>query len=111
MKKDLWIEAEEWADGEWDVEDVNTDVKVTFSDSSVWMATFFTYRNIQSLREKNVKTGESMNGAYFHASEMVLIDIASKERIYEVINYLIDNGEFESVFTKYPDVDSEEDHS
>ena len=52
-----------------------------------------------------------MNGAYFHASDMVLIDTASKERIYELINYLIDNGEFESVFTNYPDIESEEDDS
>ena len=44
------------------------------------------------------------------APNSVLIDIVSKERIHEVINYLIDNGEFESVFTKYPEVDSEEDY-
>lgn len=29
--------------------------------------------------------------------------------ITEVIDYLIDSGEFESVFTKYQDVDVEED--
>ncbi|KQL34416.1 hypothetical protein [Psychrobacillus sp. FJAT-21963] len=108
--KHIWIEAEEWEDSEWDIEDENTDIKVTFSDRTVWMATFFTYRNIESQREKNAKSGECMNGAYFQASDMVLIDIVSKERIYEVINYLIDNGEFESVFTKYTDIDSEEDY-
>ncbi|MFF2755214.1 hypothetical protein ACFVR1_15855 [Psychrobacillus sp. NPDC058041] len=108
--RNIWIEAEEWESKEWDVEDVNTDVKVTLPDRSVWMATFFTYKNIQNLREKNEKTGECMNGTYFQASDMVLIDIASRERIVEVIKYLTDSGEFESVFTKYPDVDAEEDH-
>lgn len=108
--KHIWIEAEEWENAEWDIEDENTDVKVTFSDRTVWTATFFTYKNIQSLREKNEKTGECMNGTYFQASDMVLIDIASRDRIVEVIDYLTDSGEFESVFTKYPDVDVEEDH-
>lgn len=57
LTKNIWIEAEEWAEGEWNFEDDNTDVKVTFSDRSVWIATFFTYKNIQTLREKNIKTG------------------------------------------------------
>ncbi|WP_370627084.1 hypothetical protein [Psychrobacillus sp. INOP01] len=51
-----------------------------------------------------------MSGAYLWSSDMVLIDIVSRERLYEVIDYLIYNGEFESAFTKYPDVDVEEDH-
>ncbi|MFC0273767.1 hypothetical protein ACFFIX_20480 [Metabacillus herbersteinensis] len=39
---------------------------------------------------------------------MVLIDIASRERIVEVIEYFLDNGEFESVFTRYPDEEVED---
>ena len=108
--KHIWIEAEEWAEGEWNVEDANLEVIVTFSDLSKWIASFFTYKNIQTLREKNVKTGECMKGAYLWSSDMVLIDIASRERIYEVIDFLIENDEFESVFTRYSDVDVEDDY-
>ncbi|WP_051404893.1 hypothetical protein [Bacillus cihuensis] len=71
---------------------------------------FFHLQNIQTLKEKNAKTGECMKGAYLWSSDMVLIDIASRERIYEVIDYLIENDEFESVFTRYPDVDVEDDY-
>ncbi len=106
----IWIAAEEWAEGEWNVEDDNLDVIVTFSDRSKWIASFFTYKNIQTLREKNAKTDECMKGAYLWSSDMVLIDIASRERIYEVIDYLIENDKFESVFTRYPDVDIEDDY-
>ncbi|WP_179194920.1 hypothetical protein [Bacillus sp. EAC] len=105
-----WIEAEQWNQDEWNFEDGNTDVIVTFSDRSKWIATFFTYKNIQTLREKNIKTGECMNGSYFRASDMVLIDFVSRERILEVIEYLIDNNEFEYTFTRYPDVELEEDY-
>ncbi|MFC0273766.1 hypothetical protein ACFFIX_20475 [Metabacillus herbersteinensis] len=46
--KHIWIETEEWAEGEWDVEDDNLDVIVTFSDRSKWITSFFTYKNILS---------------------------------------------------------------
>ena len=109
-RKHIWIEAEEWAEGEWNIEDDNTDVIVTFSDRSKWIASFFTYINIQTLREKNKQTGESMNGAYFWSSDMALIDFVSRERIVEVINYLIENDEFNSVFIRYPNVEPKDDH-
>jgi hypothetical protein len=108
-RKHIWIEAEEWAEGEWNIEDVNLDVIVTLSDRSKWIASFFTYKNIQTLREKNRLTGECMLGAYYWASDMVLIDTASRERILEVIDYLLENDEFVSIFTRYPDVEPEED--
>jgi hypothetical protein len=38
-----------------------------------------------------------MKGTYFWASDMVLIDIASRERILEVIDYLLENDEFDSI--------------
>lgn len=34
--KHIWIEAEEWAEGEWSIEDDNLDVIVTFSDRLVF---------------------------------------------------------------------------
>jgi hypothetical protein len=109
-KKHIWIEAEEWAKGEWNSEDANLDVIVTFSDRSKWVASFFTYKNILTLSGKNKHTGENMNGAYLWSSDMVLIDIASRERILAVINYLIENDEFESVFNRYPDVEPGDDY-
>ena len=50
MKKDdqsytIWIEAEEWAPGEWTPEDDNTDVMVTWEDGRRWVASFFSYKN------------------------------------------------------------------
>ncbi|GCE20897.1 hypothetical protein [Dictyobacter kobayashii] len=95
----IWIEAEEWAPGEWTPEDDNTDVIVTYQDGRRWVATFFTYQNIATLTEKNKKTGECFSGAYFWASDMVLIDVVSRQRIEEVIDYLIKENEFECTFT------------
>ena len=51
----IWIEAEQWEIGTWDSEDTNTDVIVVFPDRTKWIASFVTYKNIQTLREKNVQ--------------------------------------------------------
>ncbi|MDR6724240.1 hypothetical protein J2W91_002702 [Paenibacillus amylolyticus] len=109
LEKIIWIEAEQWAKGQWDIDDVNTDVTVVFSNRMKWITSFFTYKNIQTLREKNTKNGECMNGGYFYSSDMVLINIGSKERIYEVVNFLIETEKFETVFTRYPDVELMDD--
>ncbi|MFJ7666563.1 hypothetical protein ACIQXI_05610 [Lysinibacillus sp. NPDC097195] len=105
----IWIEAENWSEGEWDIENTNLDVIVTFPNRSKYLASFFTYQNVISLTERYKETGENMEGAYFSASDMVLIDIASRERIYQLIDYLIDNDTFKSVFTRCPDVEIDED--
>ncbi|QCR31928.1 hypothetical protein [Lysinibacillus sp. SGAir0095] len=51
-----------------------------------------------------------MNGTYFWSSNMVLIDLVSRERIVEVINYIIQNNELNSVFARCSNVENENDH-
>jgi hypothetical protein len=107
MKKDdqsytIWIEAEAWAPGAWTPEDDNTDVIVTWKDGRRWGASFFSYKHIQTLTEKNKQTGECFSGAYFWASNILLIDRVSRQRIEEVINHLIKEDEFEVIFTPLP---------
>ena len=109
MKRYVWIEAEEWPEDSWDCNDCNTDVIVVFPDRSKWIASFFTYLNIETLRQKNIQTGECMNGSYFWSSDMVLIDVISRERIEKLIDHLIEQDNFQSVFNRYPDVDAEDD--
>src|SRR6185295_19098650 len=70
----IWIEAEEWAPGEWNPFDANSDVLVSFEHGRTWVATFFSYKNIQSLVDKYRVTGESLSGKYFWASDLILVD-------------------------------------
>ena len=86
---DVWIEAEQWAEGELDPFDDNSDV----------IATFYTYKNITTLTEKNRKTGECLNGSYLWASDMILIDEIRREKIEKVIDDLIISGDFENAFS------------
>ena len=105
----LWIEAEECAPGEWNPADGNSDVIVTFSDGTRWVASFFSYANIDSLTAKNRITGECLAGRYFWPSDMLLVDEVSRRRIEEVIADLIAEGSFERVFSRCADSPDEEE--
>jgi hypothetical protein len=94
----IWIEAEQWAPGEWEPSDCNSDVMVSFERDGEWVATFFTYKNLSTLVKKNESTGECLNGKYFWATDMILVDELSRERVEEVVSHLISEGEFENVF-------------
>lgn len=96
----IWIEAEQWAPGQWTPADDNSDVVVTFDDGEQWVATFFTYRNILSLSEENSRTGENLGGRYLAATDMILVDEVTRPRIEEVVADLLANGGFHLFFSR-----------
>lgn len=98
--KEIYIAAENWSEGQWNYNDDNTDVIVTTDEGEKYVATFFTYKNIERLRKKNKETGECFNGKYFWASDMILIDDCSRENIEKVIAYLIEENEFLEIFNE-----------
>jgi hypothetical protein len=59
------IEAEQWIPGEWGPADCNSDVMISFKEGTEWTATFFTYENISTLREKNKLSGECFTASTF----------------------------------------------
>lgn len=100
--KSIWIESEEKGailGGELETND-NSDVIVTMQNGEKYVATFFTYKNIEWLRQKNEKTGECLSGKYFWASDLILIDKLNRTEILKVIEDLFNESEFNSVFNK-----------
>lgn len=97
--KNIWIETEE-SSVVFGGTNNNSDVIVTFSDNTRHVATFFTYENIEFLRRKNKNTGECLNGKYFWASDMIIVDLLNRKEIIKIINHLILENEFDIVFNK-----------
>ncbi|WP_299888814.1 hypothetical protein [uncultured Lacinutrix sp.] len=100
--KSVWIETEEKGPiigGTTEIND-NSDVIVTFENGDKYVATFFTYENINWLRQKNQKTGECLNGKYFFVTDLILIEKLNREEILKIINHLIDEDEFFKAFNK-----------
>jgi hypothetical protein len=98
--KDIWIEAEEWAEGHWNYENDNTDVIVTLTSGEKYVGSFFTYSNIAELTAKNKRTGANLNGKYLWSIDMILIDKCSRIDIEKVIQELINQDELTSIFAK-----------
>lgn len=100
--KEIWIESEDKGaiiGGELETND-NSDVIVTFLDGTRFIATFFTYQNIEHLRNKNRNTGEYLSGKFFWASDMLIVDEINRNEIEEIISHLISKDDFNSIFKK-----------
>ena len=100
--KEIWIESEDKGPiigGKLETND-NSDVIITFTDSSRAIATFFTYKNIEFLRQKNKETGECLNGKFFWASDMIIVDKINRQEVEEIINHLISEGDLFKIFEK-----------
>jgi hypothetical protein len=100
----IWIEAEQWVPAEWNPKDCNSDVIVSFEKNGEWVATFFTYDNVRTLAKRNQDSGDCLSGSYFWASDMILVDVLTRERVEEVVAHLISESEFEKVFSQGPDI-------
>lgn len=98
---EVWIESEHVEGsmlGGKEFTNDNVDVIVTFSNGKRFIGSFFTYDNISTLTEKNRRTGELLNGKYFWASELILIDRVDRQSIEAVIEDLIEEGYFDTAF-------------
>jgi hypothetical protein len=99
----IWIESELVGPimGGVAIIDDNSDILVTFTDGTVYSATFFTYENINTLRQKNKSTGELLNGTYLFASNMVIVERIDRETIERIIDHMLDTDSFYYMFAKH----------
>ena len=104
----VWIEAEEWAPGEWQPVNDVTDAIVTLPDGSRWVGTFFAFDYVAQLRDNCAASGECLGGKYLWASDLVLVDDTSRESIETVIRDLLASGELRSALSEVATDDLEE---
>ncbi len=83
---------------------------MSFPDRTRYIASFFTYKNIETLTKKNQISRENMSGLYFWASDMVLVENVKPETIEAIIDHLIAEDNFDTLFTKITDVSPGSDH-
>ena len=83
-----------------DPDNDNVDVHVTFPNGESFSAVFFTLQNIETLMKDYKKTGECANGSYFWTSDMLIVQKLTEQTICEIVENLLAEGEFASVFSK-----------
>ena len=81
----------------------NVDVQVTFPNGESFSAVFFTLQNIETLMKDYKETGEGANGLYFWTSDMLIVQKLTEQTICEIVENLLAEGEFASVFSKNED--------
>ena len=98
----IWLEFECWP-GPYDEYDANSDVQFRLSDGTEWIATFFTYRNISTICERNKVTDNCLGGLYFCATDMILIERLNRESVLLVIEQMMKDDEISAFCTQVRD--------
>src|SRR5262245_39727754 len=94
----IWIEAEQWAPGEWEPRDANSDVTVTFDNGEDWVATFVSYDHVRTMSRRSMETGEQLGGRYLAVTDLILVDEVTRPRIEQVVADLLADGGFGAHF-------------
>lgn len=81
-----------------DIHNDNIDIEVIFSDKTRYSATVFTVKNIETLMEKDAKTGENNDGQYLWCPDLLIIHDLKEVTILDTIQHLIDENKLSSVF-------------
>ena len=76
----------------------NADVIVTMENGDKYIASFFAYDSILPIRDTHIETGDFLNGKYFWMKNMLLIDSCLHDNVKNVIEHLIDEGDFKDAF-------------
>ena len=83
-----------------DTEHGNSDVVVHLENGEKYVATFYAYGNIVRLQKEHQISGAFLKGKYFQANNMVLIDDCSEENVQAVVEHMLEEGDFKTVFKK-----------
>ena len=76
------------------------DVVVHLDNGRQYIAAFFTYDHVMERRHQHLLNRQKCEGAYFWRKNMVLVEGCNLDVIREVVQCLIDEGEFLEAFEK-----------
>jgi hypothetical protein len=80
--------------------DDNADLYVQFENGDNYVVTVYTPQNIITILLRYQDSGECLFGKYYYDTNMLLVDSIDFDSIKKVIDDLIRNDEFNTVFKK-----------
>lgn len=90
-----------WTDSKpFDPKKETVEVRLTTKDGQEYQANFTARKFIDYMFEKNKRTGECANGAYFCMPEMIIVERIDDSHIKSTIDDLIKNLEIQNYFKK-----------
>ena len=94
------LTAEYLENGRADYEDLNTDVIVQFENGDRYVATFFSWKNLENMIKELEPTEEYRSGRFYKVLNMVLVRDFGEGNIRPVIDAMLAEGDFQLVFRK-----------
>lgn len=83
-----------------DYENLNTDVIVRFDNGDEYVATFFSFKNLEGMIEEHKQSNEYFSEAYYKVLDAVLVNDFNNAKLHSVIEHMIVEGDFQVVFKK-----------
>ncbi len=83
-----------------DRSDECTEVIVDLKNGDKYVCTFLTYKNLASKQMGHQISGDYLSGKYYWIDRMVFVDLLTTNRIREVVEHMIEEGDFELAFRK-----------
>lgn len=98
--KTLHLSAQKRKDADLDSPWNQTDVIVTLQSGHTYVASAFTYEEILRLQQQHQQNGQYLKGRYFWVRQLILVDECTEVNLRDIVNNLLDEGDFEQVFMK-----------
>ncbi len=83
-----------------DYKNLNTDVIVRFDSGEEYVATFFSFKNLEGMIEEHKNSKEYFSEEYYKLLNMVLVNDFNNRNLLSVIEHMIVEGDFQVVFRK-----------
>lgn len=96
--KSIHLTARDGENEDFDPKRGNTDVIISLNDGKQYIASFFSYANIEEMRIEHQIDGTFLHGSYFWGKTMILVEERSMQSIESVVNDIIDEGNFLEAF-------------
>lgn len=81
-------------------DDDHTDVIIEMQDGNHYVASFFTFKNLDTIRNRIRNNPNFLDGKFFWVDHMIFIRDIRIETIREVIQFLMEEGDFDKVFSQ-----------
>lgn len=83
-----------------DYENLNTDVIVQFDNGDQYIATFFSFKNLEGMLEEHKHSEDYLSEDYYKVLDAVLINDFKDRKLLSVIEHMMVEGDFQVVFKK-----------
>jgi len=98
--KKVILTAEYLDDAHPNYDDLNTDVIVRFEDGDEYVATFYSYRNLEQMMAEMKASQGFASGHYYRILNMVVVRDFNKGDLLPVIDAMLAEGDFQLVFKR-----------